>query len=225
MPASIRLDEADDDVGPAIMAAVRLLEHLERLADPGRHAQGRCAADRGPGAPRPAAGPASGRRSALVAVVGRDRALPSERRVIGSSPSRSRLSSRTLTVAAPRNPRIGWLVCFATSARTWSAVMPRACATRATWYSAASGLMSGSSPEAEVVTRSTGIGAFPFAARRSSTDFVIRSMSAFEVGPRLEPAGGASRRSRSARRRTVDPRSTSGRRTPGRSGSSRPRCR
>ena len=42
-------------------------------------------------------------------------------------------------------------MCRATTARTSSAVMPRAVATRATWYSAAAGLMSGSSPEAEVV--------------------------------------------------------------------------
>ena len=66
--------------------------------------------------------------------------------------------------------------------------MLRAAATRATWYSAAAGLMSGSRPEADVVTRSTGIGALPLAARRRSTSAVMRSMSAWLVGPRLEPA-------------------------------------
>ena len=66
--------------------------------------------------------------------------------------------------------------------------MPRAFATRATWYSAAAGLMSGSSPEADVVTRSTGIGLSPLAALRVSTAAVIRSISVWFVGPRLEPA-------------------------------------
>ena len=76
----------------------------------------------------------------------------------------------------------------ATAWRTASTLIPRAAATRATWYSAAAGLMSGSRPEADVVTRSTGIGAFPLAARSWSTCCVIRSMSAWLVGPRFETA-------------------------------------
>lgn len=63
----------------------------------------------------------------------------------------------------------------------------RAAATRATWYAAASGLMSGSSPDADAVTRSIGIGALPFASRSRSTSAWIRSISARLVGPRLEP--------------------------------------
>src|SRR5664280_323759 len=47
--------------------------------------------------------------------------------------------------------------------------------------------MSGSSPDAEAVTRSTGIGAFPLAARRASTRWVTASINAFEVGPRFDP--------------------------------------
>ena len=76
----------------------------------------------------------------------------------------------------------------ATTARTSSSVMPRAVATRATWYSAAAGLMSGSSPDADVVTRSTGTGASPFAACSASTSAVMRSIRSWFVGPRLEPA-------------------------------------
>ena len=48
--------------------------------------------------------------------------------------------------------------------------------------------MSGSRPDADVVTRSTGIGLSPFAARRASTCAVIRSISFWFVGPRFEPA-------------------------------------
>ena len=76
----------------------------------------------------------------------------------------------------------------AIAARTSASPIPRAAAIRATWYSAAAGLISGSSPEPDVVTRSTGTGAFPFAARSSSTAAVTRSMRAWFVGPRFEPA-------------------------------------
>jgi len=73
------------------------------------------------------------------------------------------------------------------TARTSASVMPRALAMRATWYSAAAGLISGSRPEAEVVTRSTGTGPLPLAARSWSTAAVTRSMRALLVGPRLDP--------------------------------------
>ena len=66
--------------------------------------------------------------------------------------------------------------------------MPRALATRGTWNSAPAGVMSGSSPLAEVVTRSTGTGVRGFSACSFSASSLTRSTSAFEVGPRLEPA-------------------------------------
>src|SRR3954451_23991714 len=47
--------------------------------------------------------------------------------------------------------------------------------------------ISGSSPDAEVVTRSTGIGWLPFAARSASTSAVTRSIKVLLVGPRFEP--------------------------------------
>ena len=160
------LHVADDDVGAALEAAVALLEHAVRLADARGHAQVE---------PQPAARAALFRRHPgehlVAASAARRRAWLMGReygaaycRGRRSSPSRSRLSSRTLTAGSPMNPSSGCVVCRATIARTASSVMPRAAATRATWYSAAAGLMSGSRPDAEVVTRSTGIGAPPLAA-------------------------------------------------------------
>src|ERR1700739_642060 len=65
--------------------------------------------------------------------------------------------------------------------------MLRALATRGTWNSAASGEMSGSSPLAEVVTRSTGTDADGFSAFSFSTSSVTRPFGPLLVGPRLEP--------------------------------------
>ena len=79
-------------------------------------------------------------------------------------------------------------MCSSTSCRTLSSVRPRAFATRGTWNSAPAGVMSGSSPLAEVVTRSAGIGAFGFSAASFAASSFTRSTSVFEVGPRLEPA-------------------------------------
>ena len=60
---------------------------------------------------------------------------------------------------------------------------------RATWYSAAARLMSGSSPLAEAVTRSIGTGAVlpGSAARSAATRSFTASRSAGFDGPRLEP--------------------------------------
>ena len=63
----------------------------------------------------------------------------------------------------------------------------RAFATRGTWNSAAAGVMSGSRPLAEVVTRSTGIGVDGFSALSFSASSLTRSISAWLVGPRFEP--------------------------------------
>ena len=59
----------------------------------------------------------------------------------------------------PRSRPETW---FSTSCRTWSSGNPRALATRGTWNSAPAGVMSGSSPLADVVTRSDGIGVLGF---------------------------------------------------------------
>src|SRR5215472_5646606 len=48
--------------------------------------------------------------------------------------------------------------------------------------------MSGSRPLAEVVTRSAGIGVFGFSSASLAASSFTRSTSAFEVGPRLDPA-------------------------------------
>ncbi len=121
---AVRLHEPDHNVRAAVVAAVRLLEHLERLADAGRHAH----VDPQP----PALGPLLGVEPGQHLVAGRPAGVG---RIDShfSSPSRSRFNSRTFTFAAPMKPRNGWLVWRATTARTASSVMPRALATRATW--------------------------------------------------------------------------------------------
>ena len=60
-------------------------------------------------------------------------------------------------------------------------------AMRGTWKAAPAGVMSGSSPLAEVVTRSTGTGADGFSFASVSASPLTRSRSALEVGPALEP--------------------------------------
>ena len=66
--------------------------------------------------------------------------------------------------------------------------MPRSRATRGTWKSAAAGEMCGSSPDADVVTRSIGTGAFGFSLRAASTLALTASISFLLVGPSWLPA-------------------------------------
>src|SRR5262249_35241480 len=75
------------------------------------------------------------------------------------------------------------------SAATCSGGTPRALATRATWYCAAAGLICGSSPLPDAVTRSTGTGAVlpGSAARSASTRAFTASASAGLSGPWFEP--------------------------------------
>src|SRR5438045_6408118 len=66
---------------------------------------------------------------------------------------------------------------------------PRALAMRGTWYSAAATVISGSSPEPEVVTRSTGTGpggAFGFSFLSAVTRCCTLWIRALLVGPRFE---------------------------------------
>ncbi len=162
---AVGLDEADHEVRPAVDPAVGLLEHLVRLADTGGHPE--VDPQPAPAGPRGGAGVGPDAGEHLLAGgpdVERVRSGVVIADQSASRPSRSRLSRRTLTRGWPRKPRSAPSVWRATAARTSASDIPRAPATRATWYSAAAGLMSGSRPEAEVVTRSTGIGASPFAA-------------------------------------------------------------
>src|SRR5215813_7034642 len=85
----------------------------------------------------------------------------------------------------PRNR--SWVI-SAARARTLSGDKLRAFATRGTWNSTAAGVMSGSSPLAEVVTRSTGIGANGFSVLSFSASSLTRSISGWLVGPRFDPA-------------------------------------
>src|SRR5258708_7423466 len=76
-----------------------------------------------------------------------------------------------------------------TSWRTLSASICLARATRPTWYNAAAGLTCGSSPLADAVTRSTGMGneLSGSAAFKASMRARTASISAGFVGPRFEP--------------------------------------
>src|SRR5579871_1363291 len=72
-------------------------------------------------------------------------------------------------------------------------LMPRAAATMGTWYIAAAIVISGSSPEPEVVTRSTGTGpdgtgrfSFLNSACNAATRCCTSCLSVALVGPRFE---------------------------------------
>jgi len=78
--------------------------------------------------------------------------------------SSARFSRSTLTRGSPMRPSARPLTCAATIARTFSSGNPRALATAGTSAKAVAGEISGSSPEAEVVTRSIGTGLPGFCA-------------------------------------------------------------
>lgn len=66
--------------------------------------------------------------------------------------------------------------------------MRRSRATRGTWNSAAAGEMCGSTPDADVVTRSIGTGASGFSWRAVSTFAATASTNLLFVGPSWLPA-------------------------------------
>src|SRR5262249_8986101 len=205
--ASVRLDDAHHDVDPVAQALACGLQHRIGLADAGRRADEDLEAGPPPArhpppervrrgaaawpflAPPPvaaAAPPAGGTSSA-----GRDRPTWSagprgHRAGIASS---ARLSARMLTRSSPRNPHWRPSVLRATRASTVAGSSPRARATRPTCQRAAAGLTCGSSPLAEAVTRSAGMGArVPgSAALSASTRAFTASTSAGLSGPRFEP--------------------------------------
>src|SRR5690606_29814509 len=71
--------------------------------------------------------------------------------------SSARFSSSTFTRGWPSRPSCLPSVCRATKPSTVSRAMPRACATRSIWMAAACGLMCGSMPLPDCVTRSLGM--------------------------------------------------------------------
>ena len=77
-------------------------------------------------------------------------------------PSNIKLTLRTFTVGSPIIPRKRPVVHSFIMPRTLSSLIPFSRARRLTWYSAAAGEIAGSRPLPEHVTRSTGIGVFPF---------------------------------------------------------------
>src|SRR6185312_11553732 len=103
--------------------------------------------------------------------------------------SSARLSSSTLTRGSPSTPNWRPSVCRATSACTCATSSLRALATRAAWYCAAAGLIWGSRPLADAVTRSTGTAAVLPGSTACSAAMrcFTASVSAGLVGPRFEP--------------------------------------
>ena len=101
-------------------------------------------------------------------------------------PSSARLSSRTFTAGSPRKPHCGAVVYWCTRAITWAAARCRARATRGAWSRAFATEISGSRPEPEAVTASTGTGAsaaveLPVGEARSGTCRSQRRAAAFRV--------------------------------------------
>ena len=175
--AAMRLDHADYYNNPGPCTGRTLAQHLIGFADTGRgaqkHLQTTTAFLRG-GAQK---GFWIG--SLVFGTHGAD---------VARNVSNCRLSRNTLTCASPRNGRSGRSTDFSTRSRTRASASPRTFATRFTWNKAASGLMSGSSPEAEAVTRSAGT-ALPGAEADHGGDVALQrgSLSAWAAGPRLEP--------------------------------------
>ena len=187
--AAVGLDQPDHDVDALRFEPVPFAEHRVRLAD----SRGRAKIDLEP-ASRLAANQVQellGSRSLEFGLGHRFGSAPICGRINRLTPcslSRARFSSNTLTRGEA--PRIApdRLVCPSISAWTLSFDSPRATATRGAWKSADCRLMSGSSPEPEAVTRSTGTGCSvvaPSAAVRPATRF---RKSGFFV-PRFEPLG------------------------------------
>src|SRR5579864_2659430 len=107
--------------------------------------------------------------------------------VIGNLSSKAKFSSRTFTRGSPRKPNCRPSVCAWTRFSSASSEILRSLATRGIWNSAPAGVMCGSSPEPEVVTRSTGTGLPGFSDCRVVTSVFTRSTSFWLVGPKLLP--------------------------------------
>ena len=128
----VGLDQADDDVGSAaFLAPAALVEHGEGLAHTRRGAE----------------------------IDAQARLEPCLYSDATDKRSRSRLSSSTLTARSPRKPHCRFWVWRATAASTVAKGSDRTRATRAAWMRALAIEMSGSSPDAEAVTASTGTSA------------------------------------------------------------------
>ncbi len=118
---AVRLDEADDDVGPFTQAHRGVGQHLVGLADAGRCTEEHLE----PAAPFGVGHGEKGFGLGAVAVA----------HGAGCAPTRSscRLSCRTLTRGSPRTAPSGVWTAASTIALTTPSAMPRARATRATW--------------------------------------------------------------------------------------------
>src|SRR5581483_10528760 len=166
--APVGFDDADRDVQAAGFQRVRFLQHRVRLADTWRGAD------------------VDAQTRAIALLHSREQCL----RVyflIGHCSSSARLSWRTLTRGSPRNPNWRSSMWPSTRARIADSLARRDRAMRATWNRAASGVMCGSRPDADEVTRSIGTCAVGFSARAASAAAFTASISFLFVGPRFVP--------------------------------------
>src|SRR5262245_2361741 len=99
--------------------------------------------------------------------------------------SMARLIRSTLTRGSPSRPSVRFSTFSAITRRTSYSLMLRARATLGTWYSAAAGLMCGSRPLPDAVTRSIGTGDFSswLTLRSASTRVFTASSCDGLVGP------------------------------------------
>ncbi len=201
--APVRLDPPDDDVDRFLAERPRRLQHRVRLADAGRGAEEDLELALLPAllllaAPQRAAprDPADRRcASATLALSSSGR-----RRGRGSGGARSRGARRGGRAGAPR--------CAARRAGAPRPLPGCARAPRAvTWYSAAAGLMCGSRPLPEAVTRSTGTGAAASGSGGAERlDPGLDRLGQGGVrGPEVAPGGGLPRVGHRARRRGAAP--------------------
>ena len=145
--APVGLDEADDDVGAARLPPVALLEHPVGLADarapcPGRSGAGR-ARSASPRGCAPASRPPWADVERVALGIGHGRAAAHRRRSL-QQPVEVEVQLQDVDARLTEEPEQRLLrVALRRPRARRRASCPRAVATRATWNSAAAGLMSG----------------------------------------------------------------------------------
>src|SRR5579859_4599763 len=159
---AVGLHPADHHIGAAVSTAMPLVQHRICFADTGGVAQ--------------------------IDAQPRGLRHGSFYDFIGANASSARFSLSTLTRGSPKMPRSRPVMFFLIRSRTVCSDTERVFATRGAWANAASGEMSGSRPEPDVVNRSAGNTVkLGFSAFRAAASLVTRSISFLFVGPRLEP--------------------------------------
>jgi polysaccharide chain length determinant protein (PEP-CTERM system associated) len=151
------------DAHPDVIATRRLIARLEEQRQ--QEIDSKKKATDSVRAPRAGVPPSASRTSYRrpARLRGRSAAcrvpLASDYGLADSTLSSARFSNKTLTRFSPRIPMVRPDVCSSTSARTCFSLRPRSSATRFVWRRAFATEMSGSRPDADAVTASTGTAA------------------------------------------------------------------